>query len=133
MADLAHPTQPDTANRAAPKRRVWMPRHLIAENLWAFGFLGLTLIGLIGLTLVPIVVSFWLSFTDWDALGAPNFVGLDNWIKLFGDPTFLRALWNTVYYTAISVPLGMVLSLGLPLLLKRRLPGIGLFRTVFML
>ncbi len=46
------------------------------ENIWALGFLALALVGLFGLNIVPIVASFFLSFTNWDALGAPTMVGL---------------------------------------------------------
>src|SRR3990172_7030811 len=117
--------------RGMPFRR--MPRHLVIENLWAFGFLALSLIGLVILTLGPILVSFYLSFTDWDALGAPNLVGLRNFIALAHDKTFFRALWNTIYYTLVSVPAGMIISLALAMALNRSLRGIGLFRTLFMI
>ncbi len=117
--------------RGGPSRR--MPRHLVIENLWAFAFLALSLIGLLVLTIGPILASFFLSFTDWDALGPANLVGLRNFIQLAHDPTFFRALWNTVFYTLVSVPAGMVLSLALALALNRSLRGIGLFRTLFMI
>jgi multiple sugar transport system permease protein len=110
-----------------------MPRHLVVENLWAFAFLALSLVGLVVLTIGPIVASFYLSFTDWDVLGRANFVGLHNFIELMHDETFLRALWNTVYYTVVSVPVGMLISLALAMLLNRPLRGIGLFRTLFMI
>jgi len=121
-----------TDDRARPRRPI-LPRHLVQENAWAFGFLFLSLVGLIGLTLLPIVVSFFLSFTDWDALGAPNLVGLRNFAQLAHDPTFFRALWNTVYYTVVSVPLGMVLSLGLAMALNRAIPGVGFYRTLVLI
>ena len=121
-----------TDDRARPRRPI-LPRHLAQENAWAFGFLFLSLVGLIGLTLLPIVVSFFLSFTDWDALGAPNLVGLRNFAQLAHDPTFFRALWNTVYYTVVSVPLGMVLSLGLAMALNRAIPGVGFYRTLVLI
>jgi multiple sugar transport system permease protein len=90
-------------------------------------------VGLFGLTLLPIVVSFFLSFTDWDALGAPNIVGLRNFAQLAHDPTFFRALWNTIYYTAVSVPLGMAFSLGLAMALNRSIPGVGFYRTLVLI
>jgi multiple sugar transport system permease protein len=108
-------------------------RYVWTENIWAFGFLALALIGLVGLNLVPILVSFFLSFTDWDALGSPNIVWLRNYITLFQDPMFYKALWNTIYYTAISVPAGMSISLLLAILLNRPLKGMGFFRTMFMI
>jgi multiple sugar transport system permease protein len=125
--------EPNRVEPLASRRKRHIPRYILTENLWALGFLSLALIGLLGLTLVPILVSFFLSFTDWDVLGAPNFVGLKNFIQLTRDPTFLRALWNTIYYTGVSVPLGMIISLALALALNRKLRGIGLFRTLFMI
>jgi multiple sugar transport system permease protein len=121
----------DRPGRLVPRRR--MPRHLVVENLWAFAFLALSLVGLVVLTIGPIVASFYLSFTDWDVLGKANFIGLHNFIELMHDKTFLRALWNTVYYTVVSVPAGMLISLALAMLLNRPLRGIGLFRTLFMI
>jgi multiple sugar transport system permease protein len=108
-------------------------RRVIMENIWAYGFLGLALAGLLGLNIIPIVTSFYLSFTDWDALGAPSMVGLRNFINLTQDPIFFKALWNTIYFTIISVPAGMVISLGLAMLLNRTLKGMSFFRTMFML
>src|SRR5438552_13842167 len=102
MADIA---EPETTKSALLQRRGGIPRFLIVENGWAFAFLALSLVGLVVLTLLPIAISFFLSFTDWDALGPPNFVGLQNFSSLIQDPTFLRALWNTIYYTAVSVPI----------------------------
>src|SRR6266850_5273801 len=122
MAEIA---EPGKAEPIPLQRRARIPRYLIVDNFWAFAFLALSLIGLVVLTLLPIAISFFLSFTDWDALGAPNFVGLQNFTSLFQDPTFLRALWNTIYYTAVSVPIGMTISLALALALNRSLPGMG--------
>src|SRR5579859_7762657 len=129
MAEIAS----RTTAKPVSTRRIRILRHILAENLWALSFLSLSLIGLIVLTAIPIVASFYLSFTDWDALSTPNFVGLDNFVKLANDPTFLHALWNTVYFTLVSVPVGMILSLALALALNRKLRGMGLFRTLFMM
>lgn len=108
-------------------------RSMIVAHAWAFIFLAFALTGLVVLTIGPIVASFVLSFTDWDLLGAPRFIGLRNFEKLFADKTFWRALQNTVVFTTVSVPLGMALSLGLAMALNRKLRGIGFYRTLFLL
>jgi len=110
-----------------------IPEHIRKENLWAYFFLSPALLGLVGLTIFPIIASFFLSFTDWDALGAANFVGLRNVIALVNDGIFWRALWNTIYFTAVSVPVGMALSLGLAMALNRAMKGMGFFRTIFLI
>ena len=96
-------------------------------------FLAPALIGLVVLTIGPIIASFALSFTDWNLLGAPRFVGLRNFEKLLADPSFWRAFVNTIIFTAVSVPIGMALSLGLALALDRKMRGIGIYRTLFLL
>lgn len=131
MKPITELTSIQTGQSRASSRRI--PRHVLQENLWAYCFLLPALVGLIGLTIIPIIVSFLLSFTDWDALGTPNIVGLRNVITLLQDPIFWRALLNTIYFTLVSVPVGMLLSLLLAMALNRALPGMGTFRTIFLI
>jgi multiple sugar transport system permease protein len=81
----------------------------------------------------PMLVSLWLSFTDYDIVNPPEFVGLDNYRQMLADPMVARSLRNTVYYTVLHVPLTMAISLGLALLLNRVGRLSGFFRTVFYL
>jgi len=78
----------------------------------------------------PIVYAFAMSFTNWSLLKELEFAGLDNYVRaLAKDPVFWDTIGNTLYFTAGLVPLNMVLALALALLLKRKIRGIGLFRT----
>jgi multiple sugar transport system permease protein len=80
------------------------------------------------------LVSFGASFSSWTMLSPPAWVGAENYERMIcDDPLFTASLWNTAYYAAVSVPLGMVLALFLAFLLHRRLPGMSMFRTVFFL
>ena len=81
---------------------------------------------------IPIFWTIGLSFTDYD-LSTANFVGLDNYINLFRDSIFLKALWNTVRYTLMSLPLGMVIGLCLALLINKKFTGRAFYRAVFYL
>ncbi|HET7169063.1 MAG TPA: sugar ABC transporter permease [Candidatus Limnocylindrales bacterium] len=110
--------------RGGPRRR---------EGWWALLFLGPTLIGLFALSAGPILASFGIALTDWDLLSPPTFVGLDNFAALMADERFQMALRNTVFYTVVSVPIGMVLALGLALALDQRVRGIALVRTMYFL
>jgi multiple sugar transport system permease protein len=74
-----------------------------------------------------------LSFTDYDVISAPRFVGMANYRELLHDPDVARSLGNTAYYTALHVPLAIVLSLGLALLLVRLSRSSAFFRTVIYL
>jgi multiple sugar transport system permease protein len=118
--------------RIAPPRGVRRgPR--AGEGRWALLFLAPTLVGLALLSAGPIIAAFGISLTSWDLLTAPDFVGLDNFFALFRDPRFLVALRNTSFYTFISVPVGMLLSLGLAIALNQALRGIALIRTGYFL
>lgn len=86
-------------------------------------------LGFATLTLVPVVWLFYMAFTDWDVFGKADLVGLDNFRRMLDDASFHKALTNTVYFAAIHIPLTMAVSLGLALLLNRRLRGVAFFRT----
>lgn len=99
----------------------------------AYAFLLPNLIGFLVFTFVPIIVAFGLSFVKWDFSNPMIFVGLKNFMKLFRDDGFQISFWNTIYYTAVSVPVTMMLSLILAILLNQKLKGVKLFRTIFFL
>ncbi len=92
------------------------------------------LIGFLFFTGGPVIASFLISFTDWKIIGTPEWVGLANYYKIFmGDKTVGVSLWNTFFYTVLSVPLGLIGSLLVALLLNQKVPGTNLFRTLFYL
>ncbi len=106
---------------------------LASESRWAWLFLAPTLLGLAVLSAGPIIAALGISLTKWDLLTAPQFVGLDNFASLLSDRRFLTAIRNTTFYTATSVPLGLLLGLGLALALNQRLRGISWIRTAYFL
>jgi multiple sugar transport system permease protein len=80
------------------------------------------------------VASVYISLTDWDSFTPPKWVGLDNYVRLLtDDPIFWKALWNTFYYAAVSVPLGLVIGLWLANLLNKGVRLRKLFRTLIYL
>jgi ABC-type sugar transport system permease subunit len=83
---------------------------------------------------VPLVASFYLSFTEYDVVHAPRWVGLANYGKLlFGDPLFWKAIGNTLFYVVGTVPLGLASALFLAVLVDQ-IPRLkGFFRTVYFL
>ena len=103
------------------------------ESRWVLLFLAPTLIGLAVLSAGPILATFGISLTKWDMLTAPQFVGLDNYAKLLGDERFGKAVRNTAFYTLVSVPIGLVLALGLATALNRSIRGIAWIRTAYFL
>lgn len=91
-------------------------------------------IGFLAFTLIPMVYSFVISFTNWNGHSAMDFKGFTNYINIFTkDKTFWLALKNTFVYILISVPLNTAFSILLASLLNKRLPGTNLFRGIFYL
>lgn len=89
-------------------------------------------IGLLMFTAFPFIASFYLSFTDYDLLSSPEFVGTKNYEKLFTrDRTFDKSLRVTLMYVFMTVPLKLVFALFIAVILNYRLRAIGLFRTAF--
>jgi multiple sugar transport system permease protein len=92
------------------------------------------LIGFFLFYLGPILASFYYSLTEWDLLTAPQFIGMDNYIRLFTrDALALKSFKVTLVYTLVYVPLDLVFGLSLALLLNQKLRGIGIFRTAYYL
>jgi multiple sugar transport system permease protein len=89
------------------------------------------LAGFILFTLGPMALSFYASFTDWDLLSKPVWIGTRNYSRLIQDPRFIQSLRVTAIYTILYVPLDLIGGLMLALLVKPRLRGIETFRTIF--
>ncbi|QNE21968.1 sugar ABC transporter permease [Kribbella qitaiheensis] len=104
------------------------------EALWFYLFASPWIIGFVVFLLGPMIASIGISLTDWDSFTAPKWVGLDNYVQaLTEDPVFWKALWNTFYYAAVSVPLGLVIGLWLANLLNKGIRLRKLFRTLIYL
>jgi multiple sugar transport system permease protein len=105
-----------------------------AEGRAAFWFLLPSLLGFLAFLLFPLVASLALSFTNWQLLNPPKFLGLANYIRLFTvDPSFWRALLNTVFYTAEYLVLNIVLAVGMAVWISSLRWGKRFFRLIFFL
>lgn len=92
------------------------------------------LIGFLTFVLGPMIASFGFSLTRWDMLTSAKFVGFYNYAKaLNNDPLFWQALKVTVLYSLFSVPLSLIVSLGVALLLNQAVRGLSVFRTIYYL
>jgi multiple sugar transport system permease protein len=101
--------------------------------MWFYIFISPWIIGFLLLTLGPVVVSAYLSFTAYNLSSPPEWIGLQNYRFLFRDPIFWKSLQVSAYYTALSLPIGIALALLLALLLNQKIPALGLFRTLYYL
>jgi multiple sugar transport system permease protein len=116
----------EVARRARPGtlRRTEAIQGLLLVSPW--------IVGLVVFIIGPALASLYLSFTDYNVLRPPRFVGLANYITAFTtDPLFPIAIERTVTYVVLVVPTVILGSLGLALLLNRGVPGTNLFRTAF--
>src|SRR6476619_2910198 len=100
------------------------------EAIAAYIFL---LPGLVGLTLGPMLASFWISFTRYDLISAPTWIGLQNYANLTTDDRYIQSVRVTLLYVLLEVPLRLTFALGLALVLNRGPRGIDADRAVFYL
>lgn len=104
------------------------------ESATGYLFLAPWLIGFFGLTLGPALVSLYLSFTDYDLLSNPRWVGAANYVRIAtSDPKFSAAMHVTFLYVVLSVPLKLAFALLVAMMLNRGLRGLPLYRAIFYL
>ena len=131
MAMSSAAVQPPNVIPSTPRRGVLRQ---MRKQWSAYLFLAPTMILFGVFTLLAVFYAFFLSFHEWNILEpAKPFVGLDNYSRLLGDERFGGAIVNTLYYTAVSVPLTMGIGLLIALLLNNQIRARGFFRTLFYL
>lgn len=113
----------------AKGRRLLGPEAKFA--LQAYAFLLPSFVGLLIFLILPIIAVAVLSFFNWGLIAQPTFIGLGNYSKLFGSSSFWHSLLVTFYYILLNIPMQTVFALLLALLLNQKLPGRGIFRTLF--
>jgi multiple sugar transport system permease protein len=102
------------------------------ENLTAYLFIMPWLLGIFLFTLGPMLLSFFMSFADWDIIRSARWRGVGNYTEAFTiDPTFWASLRVTIIYTLFAVPFGIIASLALALLLNVNVKGMPLWRTCY--
>jgi len=102
-----------------------------SQRLTAYAFLLPNVAGFFVFTLIPVLVAFGLCFVKWDFANPMEFIGIRNFVRLFNDEGFRISLWNTFYFTLVSVPFTIVIALFLAVLLNQKLKGIKFFRTFY--
>lgn len=119
--------------RKAPPKQGGL-RKMFDRNLHAYVFLLPWLIGFFGLTLGPALASLYLSFTNYDLLQSPDWVGASNYVRIAtADPKFAAAMKVTFTYVLLSVPLKLIFALMVAMAFNRGMKGLTLYRAVFYL
>lgn len=108
-------------------------RFVYGDGFWAVVFLLPNLLGFLVFILGPVIASFGLSFTNWDLLTQVKWAGFKNYQTLLSDQIFWKVLWNNIYYTVGTVPIGIVISLFLAIALNQKIKGVKVFRAIYFL
>ena len=104
------------------------------ETMWFFLLAGPALIGFVCLVLGPMLYSLYLSFTKYNVVEPPQWIGAENYLYLIkDDPAFWPSVKVTLIFAATQIPLSLAIALGVALLLNNRVKGLGAFRTIYYL
>ncbi|WP_420917207.1 carbohydrate ABC transporter permease [Dictyobacter halimunensis] len=102
----------------------------MSEALWGYFFILPQMIGLVAFALIPLIMVFIYSANSWDGLGPMSLVGFQNYLDQFSSPDLHIALWNTLYYTILTVPGGLILALLVALGLNN-VRGKTVYRVIY--
>jgi multiple sugar transport system permease protein len=114
--------------------RVLLKLRMKREAATGYALITPWLLGFLIWTAYPILASLYYSFTSYNIFQPPKWVGLDNYVRwITSDPSFWPSFRLTFLYGAISLPIGLALSLGVAMLLARKVRGVGVWRTIYYL
>lgn len=107
----------------------------LAKREAAAGYMYVTpwIIGFLLLTVGPMLASLYFSFTDYDIVSSPRWIGIQNYTQLFQDPLFWKSLQVTLYFAILSLPSSLVTGFFLAVLLNQNVRGIRIWRTIYFL
>ncbi|MEU0804971.1 sugar ABC transporter permease [Streptomyces sp. NPDC005970] len=133
MSTVSTTRAPERAARTTRPSPRKSKRRQVRERQWpAYVFLSPWMIGAVVLTLVPMAVSLYLSFTDYNLFDPPHWVGLRNYREMLTeDPRYWRSVGTTMLYVVVAVPLKLGLALGVAMLLRNLGRGRGFYRSAF--
>jgi multiple sugar transport system permease protein len=133
------PTRPRPAAAAASQPLPAAPHRrragFLREQISGWGMIAPAAVLLLLFVFLPAIMGFGLAFTNARLISPRpvEFVGMDNFARLFADPTFWRALLNVTYFAVVVVPVQSALALAMALLINKKFRGVNFFRTVYFL
>jgi multiple sugar transport system permease protein len=132
--DMALPSQTNYGIQQEARRKEWAIRR---ARWWdiagAYMFLIPQILGLLIFTAGAIIASFFISFTNWQLVLPPVWIGLRNYTEILQLPEFWQVLKNTIFYTVGYVPAAVILPLFMAMLVNQKVYGVNFFRTTFFL
>lgn len=134
MASAEAVSAPPTGSAGGPARS----RHGLSgmrrrEARWCYIFITPAILGLLLFCIGPMVASLWLSFTQYNMLTAPAWIGVENYVNLFQDDLFWKSLRVTLQYGLFTVPGTLLVGLVVAILLNAKIPAMGFFRSAYYL
>jgi len=116
------------------KARFRVSRQTLNSVLKGYAFISPWIVGYLLFTIYPVIASLYYSFTRYDIIRKPRWIGLENYVTLFTkDPIFTKVLGNTTYFVSLGVPMGIVVAFLLASLLNNEMRMRPIFRTIFFL
>jgi len=115
-------------SRLSPRLSMQMKR-----LIWVWAFLALPILFYAIIRFYPTFWAFWLSLTNWNLLRPPRFIGVDNYVRMAGDPQFWQAFRNTFTYLLVGTPLSLVLAFSIAYYLDRVRFLHGFIRALYFL
>lgn len=115
--------------KSIPVRKMKLNR----ESIWGFLFISPNFLIVLIFTIFPVFFSLYISLTDWNLLSKAQFIGLENYKDILTDSTARETFFNTFYFTVVSVPINVIVTLILAAALNQKLRGITIFRTAYYL
>jgi len=114
------------------KGRNKLKQFLSSDRVVGYVFISPWLLGFFIFTLIPIVASLYFSFTQYDLLSSPKFIGIENYIRMFRDDyKFWKSLKVTFYYVFVAVPLRLIFALMIAMLLTYKSKMTALYRAIY--
>jgi multiple sugar transport system permease protein len=101
--------------------------------LKGIAFISPWIVGFLVFVLYPILYSFFISLTRYSGLRTPVWVGFQNYSRLFSDPLTWTSVYNTLYYTILAVPVGIVVAILLALAMNRAVKEVAIYRAALYL
>lgn len=130
MTMTAEPDQPVRGPGARLADRLSMKTRRL---IWVWSFLALPILFYSVIRFYPTIEAFWLSFTNWDLMSPPEFIGIANYQKLFADPEFWKVFKNTFTYLLVGTPLSLIIAFVIAYYLDRVRLMHGLIRALYFL
>lgn len=103
------------------------------KALWGMALVAPNVLGLMFFFGIPVLMAFFTSFQEWNALRPPQFIGIDNFTRLADDPAFRQAFLNTLKLLVLIIPAEVILALAVAAMLNQPLRGRGFYRMLFFL